>query len=196
MQESYFTCTSATPGATSTCSLNGISLVYDHTVKVKTGNAFTSFFKVSPNMAMMQGIDWLSGISITNPAITPSSSSYDASTGKLSILSSYTADVGSESPVTFSFNYAAMSSLLATIPASANSQALVTQNNLALQYYPDSAYKFAAFVEYFSLFLAVIAWLMVVAGYACGKLIVLEHVAVMQVAYLCMQTVHDASPTF
>lgn len=89
-----------------------------------------------------------------------------------------------------------MSFLLTTIPASAHSQLLVTQNNLALQYYPDGTYKLAAFIEYFSLLLAAIAWLMVFVGYACGKLIVLEHVAVMQVAYLCLQTVHDASPTF
>lgn len=37
---------------------------------------------------------------------------------------------------------------------------------------------------------------MVLVGYACGKLIVLEHIAVMQVTYFCLLTVYDASPTF
>jgi cysteine-rich repeat protein len=195
-QEAYFSCTSATAGATSTCSLSGIGLEYDYTIKVKTGNAFTSYFKVTPNIQMMKVIKWIDGVSFTNQGITAASCNYDASTGKLSITSSYSEDFSSNTPVQFSFNYGMMSNLLTSIPASTHSQSLVTQNNLALQYYSDSTYQLAAFIQYFSLLLAGIAWLMLLAGYACGKLIVLEHIAVLQVAYLCLQTVHEASPAF
>lgn len=119
-QEAYFVCTSATAGAISICSLNGMSLEYDYTIKVKTGNFFTSYFKVTPNIPIMQALNWINGVSLANQSIAVVSCNYDASTGKLSITSAYTTDITSS--VEYSFNYTMMSNLLPSIPASTNRQ--------------------------------------------------------------------------
>jgi hypothetical protein len=86
--------------------------------------------------------------------------------------------------------------MVAGLPIIAFTQELTTENNLALQYYPASVYGLAAFLKYFASFLSCVGLLMLIIGYLGGKLIVLEHIAVLQVAYLCLETVHNASPTF
>jgi hypothetical protein len=89
-----------------------------------------------------------------------------------------------------------MSAILSSKSPQHLSHSLITENNLALQYYSPPTYALADGVEYICLGLAIAALLMLLLGLIGGKLTVLEHLAVLQLTYLCVITVQDASPTF
>lgn len=81
-------------------------------------------------------------------------------------------------------------------PTQSLSQRIATENNLSLKNYSQNIYMLAAAVKYFCIIMSVVALLLLLAGYFGGKLIVLEHLAVLQIVSLSMVSVHDASPTF
>jgi hypothetical protein len=89
-----------------------------------------------------------------------------------------------------------MSAILSSKSPQHLSHSLITENNLALQYYSPPIYALADGVEYLCFGLAIAALLMLLLGLIGGKLTVLEHLAVLQLTYLCVITVQDASPTF
>lgn len=89
-----------------------------------------------------------------------------------------------------------MGALTMSTPDQLIYQPIVAENNLSLKSYSSSTYVLAVAIKYFCFALSIISLLFLAAGYFGGKLIVLEHITVLQLLALCMLSVHDASPTF
>lgn len=97
--------------------------------------------------------------------------------------------------ITLQANYSNMGLYAKLSPPQSISQRITTENNLSLKSYSQSIYTLSAAIKYFCI-ISVISLLLMLAGYFGGKLIVLEHLAVLQIVGLCMVSAHDASPAF
>jgi len=75
------------------------------------------------------------------------------------------------------------------------SEPAITTNNLALVYYKDSHYTLANIAKYVAIFLGATSVFFTFAGLFGGRLIGLECSGVIQLAFLCLLTLEDLSPT-
>lgn len=195
--EEYFNCTivnnTGTPNTShSECSLSNVTLQYRYALKDEAANAFTAYLSVQPLHRYLPAIDWKSGLSF-GQGIAITSVSVDED-GNMVVQAEYSSDLTDD--IALQANYSNMGSYAKLSPSQSLSQRIAAENNLSLKNYSQSVYMLAAAVKYSSLIMSAVALLLLLAGYFGGKLIALEHLAVLQIVGLSMVSVHEASPTF
>lgn len=196
MVETGFVCNGTSTTNATQCYLLAISISKVSILKNPMTNEVDLTFALEPKgVTLFNNVNWTAVLQANGLGDNTSSVTYDSTTGLIHLNLNYSSNIDGLT-LTLDLNLSSAGPSFSLLDPAISTFNVVDDHNQMLDAFSGEEYSMATIVRYISTGLAVAGVLLFILGFVGGKLVGLEFVAIIQLTFLSLLTLHKLSPTF